>query len=161
MTDLGDLGGDGTFVSFVNNSGQILGGYAGHSILYSNGALTDLTATLGTAFIVGFNDLGQILYSGQDGLMLWQDGRSYSVLDMIDNDTRYQSIWMISDMNDRGEILGLACPTSGSYEYECAFIKLSPLAAIPEPTTWSMLTLGIILLGAGARRQRKSAGARG
>ena len=76
VTDLGTLGGPGSFACGINDSGQVAGysftssGYISHAFLYSNGTMADLGTLGGSAsgwtleYANAINDSGQIVGDG-------------------------------------------------------------------------------------------------
>lgn len=72
LTNLGSLGGGGTYARSINNSGEIVGtsltaGGSNDAFLYSNGQMTDLGTFGGTWSVAyGINDSGQVLVLAGD-----------------------------------------------------------------------------------------------
>lgn len=162
LTNLGTLGGAGTTVYGMNDTGQIVGnsqtsGSDWHAFLYSGGALVDL-GTSGTAYDI--NNAGQVvggestmpgsafLYSA--GNTIWLD----TVADY--GDTNFVSLDEARAINDLGQIAGFGTTANGEVH---AFI-LSPisLTPVPEPSTWGAIaagSLGALALVRKLRRRRE------
>lgn len=78
ITDLGTLGGDYTYTSAINASGQVTGNSTtfwggGRAFLYANGQMTNLGSIYSSYYSSGnaLNDLGQVAGSSQQSAILF------------------------------------------------------------------------------------------
>jgi len=148
------FGGTSSTAYSINASGDILGGYtdaAGlrHRVLYSNGVVTDITAIIGTPFNPSINDLGQILFEKGGVRMIYIDGKAYPI-ELVDFDPERSEVYMISDLNDEGQLLAMTCAPNSSYY--CDVVRLDFVAVVPEPPAWLMLAAGVALVSRPWRR---------
>ena len=176
--DLGTLpGGRYSSANDINASGQVvgssnltnaLGPVSGHShaTLWTGTAVIDLGTLPGgknsgarginaSGLIVGgseFNYTGG-LFSNDSHATLWS-GAAVIDLNSFLPDSYKNAGWSLrtaSDINDSGQIVGDAynSRTNTSRAY-----LLTPVS-VPEPATYSMIGLGVCLLGAVARRRKQ------
>src|SRR5690242_14893014 len=113
ILDLGTLGGSNSYVSAINDRGQVVG-YSEtssgetHAFLWKKGAMTDLgTLGGGTSQAADINKFGQVvgwstLVSGERHAFLWDKGR------MTDLGTLSGSDSYAVDINDSGQVVGTA-----------------------------------------------------
>ncbi|GGY68748.1 hypothetical protein GCM10007387_58650 [Pseudoduganella albidiflava] len=102
---------------------------------YRLSAITDMNAT---GLATGLDHR-----TNQVGMLGFPDGSAYSIEQLVD-DPRWWVGWSaLSGINDAGQIIGTGCVvTTGCYA-----IRLDPLAAVPEPATWTMLAAGLAFIG--------------
>lgn len=148
MHDLGTLGGERSWGNDINDAGQIIGGsYTdqttnSHAFLYDGGALVDL-GTLGgpgsDAFAI--NNHGRIVGSASVSAFeqhaYLYDARLGGMVDLndyIDNPSQW-TLEAAYDISDTGYITGV-----GLYNGQARGFILTP---IPEPTSFSLLGLGV------------------
>jgi probable HAF family extracellular repeat protein len=162
MTDIGTLGGVRSGAYGINSAGEIVGDAwttqgNRRAFLYTNGVMMNL-GTLGGAenasysYATGINDRRQVVgTSWTDGsdphAFLFEEGRIVDLISLVVPDSRWTSLIEVTINND-SQIAGVGI-IDGLYH---AFL-MSPVA-IPEPSTFALLTLG--LAGFGARRWRKT-----
>ena len=131
IRDLGTLGGPTSHAIAINERGQIVGradtgtkdedgygGYVTHWFIWQNGRMRDLDVKVGDSSVVGINDLGQVVGSGDRAStaplswfsFLWEKGR---MRDLGDFDTgeyfyRFRGLTpsVSAPINDRGQIAG-------------------------------------------------------
>jgi hypothetical protein len=102
-----------------------------------------------------FNDLGQGV-GLLNGHLMFYDGTSWGERDVLGLDG--YTLSSISDMNDRGDIVGLVRNAAGTFEW--GFVA----SAVPEPGSLLLATIGLIPAlafarkGAGGRRGRRRSG---
>jgi probable HAF family extracellular repeat protein len=106
MTDLGTLGGDRSFASNINESGQIVGDSETadgktRGFLWQNGTMTDL-GTLGGYFSSArdINESGQIVGDSDGQAFLWQNGAMTDLLPVRGFSSS------VININDAGQVLG-------------------------------------------------------
>lgn len=147
MTDLGP----GTYGNDVNNRNQILVNRPGapsvlitgtETLVLQHPGLEDRTLLL--------SDTGQVLSTGG---FLWHEGEVFDLREQVDNETPYTNHYLFLDINNVGEILAGACTDEPPYGTDCAILKLVPIVAIPEPSSWAMLIAGLGLIGWKSRRK--------
>ncbi|GEM_PF-842911 len=159
--------GQGTFPWDINNSGVIVGYYIDsnnivHGFIDQNGVFTTLddpqagqTAGEGT-YVLGINNLGQVsgYYvvqgTGQD-LGLDYHGFVYSngaFTQVDDPDALATGGTEVYKINDSGQLVGnYTCTTCGdNYQGFLATLNNSGGSATPEPSTWALLLLGLVMV---------------
>ncbi|MGA2031641.1 MAG: DUF3466 family protein [Thermoguttaceae bacterium] len=167
--DLGSLlthdqnwGGDETFGTAINDSGQVVGyadARAPEAFLYSSGTMQDL-GTLGgaTSQADGINNLDQVVGSaynsvGVSDAFLWEPGSGMVDLNSLIPQPSEWTLTTATAINDNGLIVGTGLGPSGVG----AALLLTPISS-PEPSTFALLGVGGIALIAYAwRRKRRAA----
>jgi probable HAF family extracellular repeat protein len=154
----GDTGPYGTdsIAHSVNESGQVVGGAAVpggalHAFLWDGGVLRDLGTlggTTGSTFATGINDRGVVVGASPNRAgqvigasrvattgnydhrpFLWQNGQMVDLNDRVPDLPAGVTLYSASDINDRGEVVGWACPfdcEAGGFHQRRAFL-LVPL----------------------------------
>ena len=172
---IGTLGGRHSYGNAVNERGAIVGtstnasGYL-RAFLY-NGGMTDLGTFGGTTSAAyDVNGSGHAVgyatdADGQSRAFVWRDGVLYDLNSLIDP----ASGWTLEaayGVNDRGQIVG-----AGMYNGRSTAFALDPMLSmaaalqpellsenlhgLPEPATWLMLLVGILIIAA-ARTLRRA-----
>jgi len=172
MTNIGSLGGTNTSADAINDAGQIVGSSAetGDSIqdafLYSSGTMTSLGTLGGTsADALAINNSGQIVGNSTLSGTTVQDAFLYTDGTMKDLNTLFASLLVTgtgtqtgfttlttaNDINNSGEIVGTGNYWNGTTLQAQGFLLQT--AAVPEPSTWGLLLVGVGLLSFGRFRR--------
>ena len=77
-------------------------------------------------------------------LVLWHNG----VSQFIGEEGVYGSQWLVSALNDQGQVLTTRYTPAGQ-----SLVLLTP--AVPEPSTWALMLCGVGMMGAIARRRSR------
>ncbi|WP_445232625.1 PEP-CTERM sorting domain-containing protein [Duganella rhizosphaerae] len=166
VTDLGTLGGTASYAQAINNNGQIVGASRSadkgnmHATLWDGNAIIDLGSLGGDGgWASAINNRGQIVGSSNlanayiQHATLWNDGKVIDLNAFIDNSASAAG-WVLTDawgINDQGAIVGGARNLLTGEDH--AF--LLSVSAVPEPSTYAMLMLGLGLIGL-TKSRRKS-----
>jgi len=126
ITDVGTLGGDTGFVTWMNDVGAIVGtadlaGESGsqshHAFLWRNGVMTDLGTLGATSHAEGINSAGQIVGRSKptpdspvQHAFLWENGGPMMDLNTLIPATSNLLLEEGGNINDRGEIAGRGVP---------------------------------------------------
>ena len=127
MTDMGTLGGDTGFVTWLNDAGAAVGtadlpgpsgGQSHHAFLWRNGVMTDLGSLGSSSHAEGINSAGQIVGRYQTaGLnnphrhaFLWENGGPMVDLNPLIPGNSPLELEEGGNINDRGEIAGRGYP---------------------------------------------------
>jgi probable HAF family extracellular repeat protein len=149
---LGTLGGANTYALAINDSGQAAGhaqtaaGYM-HATLWTNGAAQDLgTLNGGNSHAYGLNNAGEVVGDSAGHAFLYQDGVMLDLNSMVDP----ASGWTLTAayaINALGEIAGagLFNGTEHAFLLDPAPSTFSTSAAVPEPATWSLVLLSLVV----------------
>lgn len=173
MQDLGTLGGSESYATSINDNSQVVGNsnydffnVYRHAFLYSNGSMQDL-GTLGgkISHANGINNSGQVVGSStfrefnlssdpSNHAFLYSNGNMADLNSFLDA-TTLDAGWILESaeaINDNGWIVGFAYNriTSQSHAY------LLSVASVPEPETYAILLVGLVLVGFVARRNQLS-----
>jgi probable HAF family extracellular repeat protein len=179
IINLGTLGGNSSDAQDLNNFGQIVG-YAssingGNQATLWNfteagittidlGTATGITESLG----LGINNLGQIVgaASFQNGFnrhaALWViEGNSIVAIDLNNfiDETLANEGWILTqanDINDIGWIVGDAYNVITGQTHGFQLTPDTNMSPIPEPETYSMMLIGIAMLGLMAGRRKNT-----
>jgi probable HAF family extracellular repeat protein len=136
LTDLGT----GGFAFGVNNQGQIVGDVASadgttfYAALWRNGALTNLKTLPGdfAAIASGINDKGQVVGSTLDSTFnwsnafIWQDGVMTGLHTLFPASSNLYPT-MANQINERGQIVGMATVLSGPHTGETHAFLATPV----------------------------------
>jgi probable HAF family extracellular repeat protein len=140
---LPDLGIERSNIAFaINNLGQIVGqvrspdGTTRVAALWRNGAITNLGILPGDfgAFASGINNRGQVVGSTNDSnhnwsrAFIWQDGVMTDLNTLFPADSNLFAI-AASNINDRGQISGMATVVTGPHAGDIHSILLTPVDA--------------------------------
>jgi probable HAF family extracellular repeat protein len=123
MSDLGTLGGEESYASGINASGQVAG-YStpagatpdvSHAFLYANGSMSDLGTLSGGTWSEahGLNDWGMVVGEGgtggggNDGF-LYFGGSMVDLNSLLDSSGAGWTVWCAQAVNDSGQIVGWA-----------------------------------------------------
>jgi probable HAF family extracellular repeat protein len=166
MIDIGKfLPFNGSRATGINAVGQITG-YAfneasiddnieTHSFIYDKGAITDLGSLGGiTTYAYGINSSGQVVGRSYTTApytvhaFLFADGQIKDLNDLIPFDSGWE-LWGATAINDLGQIVAYGY----NAEREGHAILLTP---IPEPSSFTLLVVGLFVLAWRIRPKRKS-----
>lgn len=165
-SNLGTLGGNGSWALDINENSQIAGwAYINqdyfHAAIWNGSQIKDL-GTLGGLYsmAIGINNHGQVVgLSAKDSLgysyaTLW-DGDSIINLNDYLSSSYTQEGWILREaleINDSGWIVGNAY--NNNLNLTKGFVL--SVTAIPEPKTYALLLAGLGFMGAAARRRKAS-----
>jgi len=140
MTDLGTLGGDTEFVTFISDSGDLIGtadlpdpsgSQSHHAFLWRNGVKTDLGSLGGTSHAEGVNSQGQIVgrsrptpESPVQHAFLWEHGGPMVDLNTLIPANSSLLLEEGGNINDRGEIAGRGLPSGCDDVDACGHVFL-------------------------------------
>jgi probable HAF family extracellular repeat protein len=126
LTDVGTLGGDTGFISWINDAGEAIGtadlpGPSGsqghHAFVWRNGVITDLGTLGGTSHAEGINSAGQIVGRSKPApdspiqhAFLWENGGPMVDLNTLIPANSPLLLEEGGNINDRGEIGGRGVP---------------------------------------------------
>ena len=137
VSSLPDLGAGG-FAFGINNQGQIVGtvgsGPTQFAALWQNGAITNLKTLPGdfAAIASGINDKGQVVGSTQDShfnfvhAFIWQDDVMTNLSTLFPASSNLYPT-MANQINERGQIVGMATVLSGPHEGETHAFLATPV----------------------------------
>ena len=122
ITDVGTLGGDTGFITWINDAGEAIGaadlpGPSGsqshHAFLWRNGVMKDLGTLGGTSHAEGINSAGQIVGRSKptpestiQHAFLWENGGPMVDLNTLIPANSSLLLEEGGNINDRGEIAG-------------------------------------------------------
>jgi probable HAF family extracellular repeat protein len=173
VTNLGGLpGSTNSVATAINDAGQSVGysqvGGATYAVEWNNGVITNLGGLPGSvgSSADGINDVGQVVGGSQIGVggpssvALWSGG---AIIDLGGPGSLNNAA---TGIDDAGQVVGFAeisgelVPLSWSPSPTNDLIFPSPItpspSAVPEPSTWAMMLLGVAGLAfAGYRGTRK------
>jgi hypothetical protein len=98
------------------------------------------------------NDAGQVVGEGTGGGWIWDPVTGTRILDDLLLDPARWHIGIPKGISDRGQIVAWA------WDFQAGASLPVVLTSIPEPTTEALLAVGLILLAALVRRQRRPDG---
>lgn len=148
----------------VNDNGVVVGDVLTNDGVYrpvywqGSAVANVLAAPSGGGMVLGVNNLGQAVGTGSIGpwgaALLWDLGTGqYIDLNTYLSADLVQAGWVLTravDINSAGDIVGMA------YNKKVASFSPFALMAVPEPSTWAMMLLGLTAIGL----QRKRAASR-
>jgi probable HAF family extracellular repeat protein len=145
-------GGIAGFTSVLNGPQQ--------GFLYENGKLTLIGALVsgGSSGALGLNGLGQAVGFSDVGsvfshAVLFDHGVLVDLNTLIDPRLDWE-LTGATAINDRGQIVGSGIFAGNTNQ---AFL-LTPLSAVPDPATWTLLAGGLAVTGTMMRRRRPAGG---
>lgn len=119
LQDLGTLpGGHGSTAYDINDLGQVTGisddgGFTSHAVVWSPSTITtipNIDAQRVPVYGLFINDAGWVVGTasapGGSIYFLYKDGQSYELLPLIIDDGTHWANLVITDMNDRGQLVG-------------------------------------------------------
>jgi len=134
----------------INNAGQVIGQAeyeAGlHATLWENGSMLDL-GTLGASDYSNaykINEAGIAVGDSNDRAVSFHAGQVLD-LNLLVDPAILASGWVLSkatDINELGWIVGIMNNTLSG---ESQLFLLKPISAVPEPSTWLMLLIGVMV----------------
>lgn len=145
MSDIGTFGGDNGFPTWMNNFGEVVGradlpNGLHHAFLYRDGVLTDLGTLGGNSTAFQINSRHQIVGASRLDAedvhaFLWENGGPMADLNsLLVSNSSGLTLVCAFNINDRGEITGLAAPP-GVEPSGCDAPGLHPFLLIPcDPT---------------------------
>jgi probable HAF family extracellular repeat protein len=159
---LGTFGGRNSYAMAINDSGEVVGtaqlasGYT-NAFLWNNGAMEDLGTLGGSSYAYGINAAGNVVgYSYVNGLahaFLFENGTLFDLNSLIDRG----SGWVLNEaysINASGQIVGSGLLKGIEHAFRLDYTPGNtnvPVAApdsiaAPEPATWMLAILGLVLI---------------
>ncbi len=157
LVDLGSAGGYFSAAYDISNNGLIVGqsydsAFISHAVLWNaQDQITILPGGYGSASFV--NDAGWVVGGGQGNYFFYENGQTYNLLSLLNDDGTHWSNIVITDMNNLGQMSGYATNDNTPGGGRRAFL-LTPdnLAQVPEPASTGILAIiGLSML----RRRRR------
>jgi probable HAF family extracellular repeat protein len=135
MQDLGTLGGDNGAAIAINDAGEIIGnadlsGNISHGFLWKNAEMKDLGTLHGDHFSNAWAINAQGLIVGEscpsscenhfhDRAVLWENDAIFDLNTLVANPHAGLKLRTAFDINDRGEIAGMATPPGCTFDTRC------------------------------------------
>jgi hypothetical protein len=147
------------FPTDINNNGEIVGYYtATNGVGYG---FTDINGVFSNVYVPGSNYTGLLGVNDNGTVAGFYGTASGSELPFIESDGVYTLLSVpgqttdtdATGINNDGSVVGYNTLTSGLYEG-----YVGTLSAAPEPSTWVMMLLGVLGLGASLRTRRRFRG---
>lgn len=172
MTSVGFLPGGNSALAFgLSNSGFVVGSGISQqgderAFLWSaTGGMVDIPLgkgmDLATAYAV--NDAGWVVGSGGGDYsvpFLYRDGKTYRLQDLIGRNSGWDlstnTYGFAAGISKDGTIVGSGLYNGNVHAFR---MVLNTISAVPEPSTWAMMIVGVMMVG-GAMRRRASRMAR-
>lgn len=148
-----------TLAHALNDHGVVVGqdytpSSVSNAVVYENGVLSELGGLGGTDSVAwGINNLGDIVGSADNAAeapagFLYSSGMMYDLNTLLVGADGW-NVFYASAINDAGQIVGQATFDGTTYG-----VLLSPLSAIPEPSTYALVA-GVGAVGLALRRRRQ------
>ena len=170
-TDLGTLGGSSSQAEGINDAGiiagysWIIGNAATHATIWNGTTITDL-GTLGgnISQARAINNVGQVVGDAAtldhfQHATLWNGTTAIDLNNFMDAASICAG-WVLAtanDINDNGWIVGIALNKLTGVRH--GYLLSDTIAAVPEPSTYTMMLAGLCLLSFSARRRKQLAAA--
>jgi probable HAF family extracellular repeat protein len=173
-TDVGTLGGTGSWAVGINNAGQVVGTSGGHATLWSGGVASDLGTLGGTwSEAYGINNAGQVVGgsytagNAAEHVTLWSGGATIDLSDVLssaDQAAGWVFDYFLADqlaINDNGWIALTAINANTGYS-RAYLLTPQDLSTVPEPAGLALTAVALAGLVASRRRPlAQRSGARG
>lgn len=173
--DLGTLGGTSSRASGVNSAGHIIGSsslagsYYSHAFLYDgtmrdlgvlgDGNSSDASDINDSDMIVGWSNFSStsigmhaFLYTPEKGLQDLNVLYDFLLVSGTDAETGFISFDQATAINNSGNIVGQGTYWDGT----TAKTKIFLLTVVPEPSTWVLLNVGLVLLALSQHRRKQT-----
>lgn len=159
MTALSTLGGGISSAMAINDGGDVAGSSIGsngyiHAVIWSGGQIHDLGTLGGTSSgASGINNAGAVVGSGDVGSGYHAFLYSAGVMTDLNTFIPGDSGWVLNSglaINNSGQIVGLGLHDGAERVFELdpvGELKLTATAAVPEPSAFAFLAIGLGLAG--------------
>ena len=157
FTELDTPAGTDASVYDIDDAGNVLGRYtdwhAGDSRVFVAGADGTVALPWQTDAIgpLAMNAHGDIISRAPDyEQLLWLDDTLYRLRDLLPGGAAEWTWLEAYDINDAGQLVGMACSSSG-----CEAVMFNPASPVPEPPHWALVLVGLPLVGLRLYRKTK------
>ena len=163
MTDLGAIGGNGSWAYDINDSSQVVGFAENaigqyHAFLYESGTMRDLGTLRGYRSMAhGINDSGQVVGHDEETgggalAFLYDSGTMTFLNDLLPSGSGWDDLVEAFDINGNGQIVG-----KGVIDGKTHAFLMTPNNPVPEPSTLVMWSVFVVIATIYGWRRRRSA----
>jgi hypothetical protein len=72
-------------------------------------------------------------------------------------DGEFAGEWLVGAEDNGCAAVGAGCPRASDYDFNDGLVHVEAVSTVPEPSSYAMMAVGLVVLGGAARRRRRSA----